>query len=197
MTKNNYKELVIVGIIGAVALVISAALMQTSNKQKQETQGQELAGSLLGQPLPELQLRDKSGEAYPLQAMKGKNLVLFFNEGIMCYPACWNQIAAFGTDARFNSPDTAAFSVVIDSAKDWETAQQKMPDLAKATILFDQNAQASRQLGLLSAHSSMHAGSMPGHTYLLVDKQGLVREVFDDANMGVNNDLLMDKISKF
>lgn len=197
MTKNNYTKLIVAGLIGVAAVVVGAALMQTESRQKEQTKSGELAAGLIGQPLPAMQLTDKIGKPYALENLKGKNAVLFFNEGIMCYPACWNQIAAFGTDPRFNSPDTVAMSVVIDSPKDWEKAGEKMPDIAKATILFDQNAQASRQLGLLSAHSSMHAGSMPGHTYLLLDKQGVVREVFDDANMGVNNNLLMDKISEF
>ena len=88
-----------------------------------------------------------------------------------------------------------ALSVVIDSPQDWEQARSKMPDLAKATILFDSGARASKQYGLLSAHSSMHAGSMPGHTYIVIDKQGIVRDVYDDANMAVNNDILSKKIA--
>jgi len=115
----------------------------------------------------------------------------------MCYPACWNQITSFAVDPRFNGSDTVAISVVVDSPQDWQQAITKMPELAKATTLFDKNANTSRTLGLLSAGSSMHAGQLPGHSYVLVDTLGIVREVFDDPNMGINNDKIMEKISKF
>ena len=106
-------------------------------------------------------------------------------------------MAAFGTDVRFNNQDTAALSVVIDQPQDWERAKEKMPDIAKASILFDRGAQVSRRFGFLSLNSSMHAGILPGHTYLLIDKQGIVRDVYDDANMGVNNDKLINMMKTY
>lgn len=152
--------------------------------------------TLVDKPLPDIQLTDKDGKAYTLADFKGKYTVLFFNEGLMCYPACWNQMASFGSDQRFNSGDIQAVSVVTDSAKDWQTAIAKMPELAKATTLFDTGVNASRQLGMLTANSSMHRGSLPGHTYIVVDKNGIVRYVFDDPNMAVANDILFNKIQE-
>jgi len=152
---------------------------------------------LLDKPLPAIKLFDKDGKEVSMENFKGKNIVLFFSEGLMCYPACWNQIAAFGEDARFNTADTVALSVVADSSKDWEKAIAKMPKLASASTLFDAGAAVSRQLGLLSSGSSMHKGSLPGHTYIVLDRQGIVRYVFDDQNMALNNDLLLEKIAKF
>ncbi len=156
----------------------------------------EQLNSLVGNPMPDIQLSDKDGKIYTAADFKGKNTVLFFNEGLMCYPACWNQIASFGSDERFNSAQIQAISVVVDSAKDWKTAIAKMPQLAKATTMFDTNASASGRLGLLTTASSMHRGSLPGHTYVLVDKDGLVRYVFDDPNMAIANDMLFNKIQE-
>ena len=103
-------------------------------------------------------------------------------------------MAAFGSDQRFNSEQIQAISVVVDSAKDWQTAIAKMPELAKATTMFDTGAAVSRQLGLLTTVSSMHKGSLPGHTYVVIDKDGIVRYVFDDPNMAIANDMLFTKI---
>ena len=114
----------------------------------------------------------------------------------MCYPACWNQIAAFGSDERMNSDQIQAISVVVDSAKDWQRAIDKMPPLAKANTMFDAGAMASQRLGMLTTASSMHRGSLPGHTYLLIDKEGIVRYVFDDPNMAIANDVLFIKINE-
>ena len=152
--------------------------------------------SLIGKPMPDIQLTDKDGKTYTATDFKGKNTVLFFNEGLMCYPACWNQMASFGSDERFNGDQIQAISVVVDSAKDWQTAIAKMPQLAKATTMFDANANASRQLGILTTASSMHRGSLPGHTYVVIDKDGVVRYVFDDPNMAIANDMLFAKIGE-
>ena len=94
-------------------------------------------GALLNKPAPDFSLQDKSGNTYTLASLKGKKVVLFFNEGIMCYPACWNQILALSTDPRLNDTDTVSLSVVIDSKEQWDSAIGKMPELSKAKIVFD------------------------------------------------------------
>lgn len=152
--------------------------------------------SLVGKPLPDIQLADKDGKTYTTSDFKGKTTVLFFNEGLMCYPACWNQMVAFGTDPRFNSVDISAVSIVVDSPEDWQQAITKMPDLEKTTTLFDARALVSQKLGMLTTASSMHRGSLPGHTYVVVDKEGVVRYVFDDPNMAPGNDMLFAKIGE-
>ena len=152
--------------------------------------------ALVGKPMPDIELKDKDGKTYTAADFKGKNTVLFFNEGLMCYPACWNQIAAFGSDERFNSDQIQAISVVVDSANDWQRAIAKMPQLAKANTMFDAGASASGRLGMLTTASSMHRGSLPGHTYVVIDKEGIVRYVFDDPNMAMANDMLFGKIGE-
>lgn len=152
--------------------------------------------SLVGKKAPDFTLTSYDGKTYTLSSLKGKNVVLFFNEGLMCYPACWNQIASFGTDSRFNNSDTIALNIVEDNKNDWASAIGKMPDLAKATILFDNNT-VSQTYGTLNLPSSMHRGQLPGHTYIIVDKQGIVRYVLDDPNMALGNDNLINQISKF
>lgn len=194
---NNTKTFLITSLAAVAIAIVGVALMNGNKTSEQKQEAVVANNGLIGKPLPDTQLMDKDGMAYSLESLRGKNIVLFFNEGLMCYPSCWNQMASFGNDARFNGADAAAISVVVDSPQDWQRAIAEMPDLAKATTLFDKNANTSRRLGLLSAGSSMHAGQLPGHTYILIDKQGVVREVFDDANMSVNNDLIFDKINKF
>jgi len=158
--------------------------------------GAEL-NALIGKPLPDIQLTDMDGKTYTNESLKGKNTVLFFNEGLMCYPACWNQIAGFGGDSRFNTDDIQAFSIVVDSSNDWKRAIAKMPELAKAKTLFDVGANVSGKLGVLTLPSSMHTGSLPGHTYIVLDKAGIVRYVKDDPNMAIANNLLISQIEGF
>ncbi len=153
--------------------------------------------SLVGKKAPDFNLISYDGKSYSLESLKGKNVVLFFSEGLMCYPACWNQIAAFGTDGRFNSGNTIALTIVNDNRNDWQNAMQQMPNLAKATILFDTDRTVSKTYGVLNLPSSMHRGQFPGHSYVIIDKNGIVGYVLDDPNMAIGNDNLITQISKF
>lgn len=219
MSKNNNNEKLSVTsiiIVSVVVLGLGYFLFKSSPDNSQAKQNvanntnanvdsmhgggaaanSDALNSLVGKPMPDIQLADKDGKLYTTADFKGKNTVLFFNEGLMCYPACWNQIASFGSDERFNSDQIQAISVVVDSANDWKTAIAKMPQLAKATTMFDANANASKQLGMVTTASSMHRGSLPGHTYVVIDKEGIVRYVFDDPNMAIANDMLFTKIGE-
>ena len=151
---------------------------------------------LVNKPVSDFSLMDRDGNVYSPANLRGKNVVLFFNEGLMCYPACWNQIVSLSKDNRFKNDDTVVLSVVVDSKEDWQKAINKMPELAQATVVFDAGAAVAKQFGVLTTPSSMHVGSLPGHTYVLIDKEGNVRYVFDDPQMGIRNDQLVSEIAK-
>ena len=151
---------------------------------------------LVGKPAPAFSLADRDGTLYSLESLRDKNVILFFNEGLMCYPSCWNQIVSLSKDSRFNSEDTVVLSVVVDPPQDWQKAIDKMPELAQATVAFDQGGTVAEQYGMLITASSMHYGQLPGHTYVVIDKGGIVRYVFDDPNMGIRNDQLVAEIAE-
>ena len=151
---------------------------------------------LADKPAPDFSLADKEGKIYSLGELRGKNIILFFNEGLMCYPACWNQIVALAKDERFKNPDTIVLSVVVDPPAEWQKATDKMPELAAATVLFDKNAAISKQFGMLTTASSMHYGSLPGHSFVLIDKEGVIKHIFDDPNMSIHNDQLVAELSR-
>lgn len=160
--------------------------------------GNQLAdiSGLVGKPVPTFSLQDRNGNTYSQDSLKGKNTVIFFNEGLMCYPSCWNQMVSLANDSRFQTADTQVLAVVVDSARDWGQAIAKMPELGKSTVLFDADRVASKAFGMLNVKSSMHPGSYPGHTYLLIDKEGIMRFVYDDPRMALNNDLIAAELQK-
>ena len=152
--------------------------------------------ALIGQTAPDFELYSYNGEKIRLQEQRGKKVVLFFTEGVMCYPSCWNQIAAFGKDEVFKSEDTVVFSIVVDTKNEWKKAIDKMPELGDSTILLDLTKNISKEYGVLSLPSSMHKGQFPGHTYLIVDKDGVIRFIKDDPQMAVRNDELKAELEK-
>ena len=151
---------------------------------------------LVGKTAPDFTLEKYDGTTVTLSSLRGKNIILFFNEGLMCYPACWNQIAAFGNAKEFDPATTVIFNITTDPKRDWTNAVKKMPELAAATVLFDTNRVISSAYGVLTLPSSMHRGQFPGHSYVIVDKNGVVQFVRDDVQMAVRNKELAEEVKK-
>lgn len=193
MNKNNNNFFIIIAVIIAAAIGL---MIYSGGKNKTSTPAAAPLNGLVNKPAPNFALADKDGKIYSLNELRGKNIILFFNEGLMCYPACWNQIVALAKDERFKNTDTVVLSVVVDSPEEWQKAIAQMPELAQATVVFDKDATVSKKLGMLKTTSSMHYGLFPGHTYVLIDKEGIVRYVFDDPNMGIHNDQLIAELEK-
>ena len=186
-------------VIGVIVVAFIAFVTFGSHKTPNSAAIQSSSGNfatLVGKPAPEFSLQGLDGKMYSLSEWRGKKVVLFFNEGIMCYPACWNQMAALGTDKGLNSDQVVTASIVPDSADEWTDATRRMPELSKGTILLDTNTTISSKYGLLSLPSSMHKGMKPGHTYVVIDQNGIVRYTKDDPNMGINDKTLTAEINK-
>jgi len=153
--------------------------------------------SLLNNPAPDFNLESFSGERVSLSDLNGKNVVIFFSEGAMCYPGCWAQIDAFVDDAKkFAGKNTEVYTIVVDPKKDWQSAVDQDKKMANANVLLDIGGKVSSAYGMLTVESSMHRGQFPGHTYVVIDKEGVIRYELDDPNMGINNSQLLAQISK-
>ena len=150
----------------------------------------------VGKRAPDFELESINGTTIKLSDYLGKNVVLFFNEGSMCYPACWDQMAKLGEDSRFDTENIVAFSIVTDPRSQWLDIVSKSTNLAKAKIIFDTSRSMSKAYNVLNLNSSMHPGSLPGHTYFIVDKEGIIRFTMDDPNMALANDKLIKAIEE-
>ena len=151
---------------------------------------------LIGKELPNFVLHDAAGAEHSPESLKGQKAVLFFNEGLMCYPSCWEQMVAFARDTRLEKAGVMVLSIVPESSSAWQSAVKKMPELRGAPTLFDGDRSVSAKFGMLNADSSMHPGELPGHTYVIIDEEGIVRFVLDDPSMRINNDRIIAELNK-
>lgn len=194
------KLIIIIGALATVAMLVVAVFLLSGNSGQNSSTNQSVGtatlNSLVGKPAPDFILESFDGKKITLSSFKGKNVILFFSEGLMCYPACWNQIAAFARDSEFSSKNTQVLTVINDSKNDWKQAIDKMPELAPATVLFDTDKKVSITYNTLTLPSSMHKGQLPGHTYVVIDKEGIVRFVKDDPQMAIRNQEIMTEINK-
>jgi len=214
LSSNQKTTVVVVGMI-LTAVVIGMAINRPnagSNQSNNSNNSQVLSqnsdpmhkpvavdsavfNNLQGKPAPDFSLEAYDGKEYKLSDLKGKNVLLFFNEGLMCYPACWNQIAAFGKDKELANI-AVVLNITADPKNQWVQAINKMPELSSATTLFDTDRSVSKAYGVLKLESSMHRGQFPGHTYVLIDKEGVIRFTKDDVQMAVRNKELLAEINK-
>ena len=151
--------------------------------------------SAIGQPAPNFDLLNQNGARTKLSDYIGKTVIIFFNEGEMCYPACWNQIAAL-SDSRLNTDDVVTLSIVTDTKSQWDRIISAQPNLQDVTILFDTNRAVSGAYDVLNLKSSMHKGSYPGHTYFIIDPEGKISYTLDDPNMAINNDMIAARLGE-
>lgn len=201
------KQIIILGSILTVTMLVGAVFLLSGSSSQNSSTNQATNTSLndlVGKAAPDFTLESyngdeqvpSSGSKTTLSSLKGKNVVLFFSEGLMCYPACWDQIAAFGKDNEFTNKNTVVLTIVNDPKNEWKGAIEKMPELAQATVLLDTDKKVSITYNMLSLPSSMHKGQLPGHTYVVIDKEGVVRYVKDDVQMAVRNQELITEIDK-
>lgn len=190
--------------IGTSVVVISGVILFIGGKEPSKIDGTVSSGlkekvyfkEAVGKKAPDFELESIDGRTVKLSDYLGKNVVLFFNEGSMCYPACWDQVAELGNDSRFDTESVIAFSIVVDSKSQWLDIVNKSPNMAKAKILFDTSRFVSKAYDVLYLDSPMHPGSFPGHTYFIIDKEGTIRFALDDPSMALANDKLIEEIEK-
>ena len=153
--------------------------------------------SLLGQPAPEFSIESYNGEKVTLSSLKGRNVVLFFSEGAMCYPGCWDQVSAFAEDVKdFADKNAVIYTVIVDPRQDWKEAVDDESKMAGANVLLDTDKKTSLSYGALTLPSSMHRGQFPGHTYMIINTEGIVVYENDDEEMGIRNKELLLELGK-
>lgn len=183
-----------VGQLVAVGLVIGLVVRQGAKNELAGTSFDQGRFTLLKEAVqaPNFTLADIDGNSVTLRSLLGKNVVLFFAEGLTCYP-CLEQMVALSTDQRLNSSETATFSVVSDSPEDWRKALEYLSFLPGVKALFDEERKVFQVYAALNLSPAMQRGHHP-HTFFLIGKDGVIRYVFDDSYMGIRNDMLVTEI---
>jgi peroxiredoxin len=118
---------------------------------------------------PAFTLPDTSGGQVSLSQYRGKNVVLYFSEGAGCQ-SCLVQMGEIERHARaFAARDVVVLPIVMN------TRDQITHDMAvngvRTPFLLDDGT-VSEEYGTLGR--GMHPG-LPGHSFVLIDKQGRQR----------------------
>ncbi|HEX7659173.1 MAG TPA: peroxiredoxin family protein [Pseudonocardiaceae bacterium] len=124
----------------------------------------------VGHPAPAFSLTNTDGRTVSLAGYRGRTVVLYFNEGVGC-DVCFYQTAEFEKHAAdLTKAGVTILPIVMNPAN------QVRPELTRFGLhtpyLIDGTGSVSKAYGVLG--KGMHA-DMPGHGFVLVDKNGVER----------------------
>ncbi|MGH2372572.1 MAG: peroxiredoxin family protein [bacterium] len=177
---------------GAIALVVVigvAGLVYVARADRAAKSRFEVSA---GDSAPEFTLPAVNGGMVSLAQIRQRTQVLlFFNEGIMCQP-CWDQLNAIQRDyAQFRELGIEVVGITVDPVD--QLALKGQQEGITLPVLADEGARVSRMYDTLR-FGSMHPGERPGHTFILVGRDGLVRWRRDFREMYVPNEPLLQSL---
>lgn len=124
-----------------------------------------------GEKAPPVRLQTTSGETFDLRSLRGKRVLLYFQEGLMCQP-CWDQIVAIERELpKFKA--LAIGPIVSITGDPLNLMEQKVADEGiRSPVLSDSGYPVSDAYG--ARGFGMMGGQMAGHSFILVGKDGRI-----------------------
>lgn len=175
-------EVYFIVAVTAIAIIVIAAIAYFSGDRLATAEIQTTGELKIGDSAPAFALPATTGEELSLASYEGKPVVLYFNEGVACQP-CWQQIVSLEKDTGFTSLDVPLVTISPSALSQWGTIIRS--SRISSPILADTDNSISGSYGVLSMKSSMHGGSSPGHTFLLLDSQHKVVWIGDYPQMNM------------
>src|SRR5712692_6653284 len=170
---------VLVAIIVGAAVIALAVIFFVFN-QAGSSAGTGQAGQYafqVGSPgpgatAPEIKLPATDRSTFDLAAMRGKTVLLYFQEGLTCQP-CWDQLK----DIQSNIDQFHALGIdqIVSITTDpLNTLQQKVADEGfSIPVLSDPGLTVSRTY--TANGYGMMGASRDGHTFIVVGPDGLIK----------------------
>lgn len=174
-----------------IVIVAFAAIGYVALTPREQTSKTVTAGMVA----PDFSLPDTTGSTFRLSDYRGKShVLLFFSEGLGCQP-CLSQMRDLDElNGQFRDLNVLLVSVTGDPLSlltDW--ARASGPRYGR--VLSDSNLAVSKMYDMLGADVSMMPGTAPGHTFILVNRAGMIvwRHDYGPGNMYVpNNEIIMN-----
>ncbi len=168
----------IVGLgLAITLLLVSSSSKSTSNKNGQsKSQSKSQYPFVVGTPgpgdaAPNIDLPATSGGRFNLKDARGKTVLLYFQEGVMCQP-CWDQIKDMEMNwGKFKSIGIdEVVSITVDPL---DALKRKTKDEGLSTILLSDKG-ASLGSSYTANKYTMMGDRYYGHTFILVNPEGQI-----------------------
>ncbi len=174
-------------IIVIILIVVGGiVLIDRGSKNSSET------GSKIDAAAPDFAAGDFNGKIISKSDYQGKNILLYFNEGVGC-PPCWQQVVSLQAEKdKFSSLNTEVLTVVVDPAATIKSTIETYK--ITSPVLIDDNKKVSTDYEVLNMNSSMHMGQKPGHTFVLIGSDNKIKWVGDYPEMNASTNEILEKV---
>lgn len=125
-----------------------------------------------------IRLPSTDGTEFDLASLRGKTVLLYFQEGVMCQP-CWDQLKEIERDwSKFEALGVEA--VVSITSDPMDASKQKVADEGLTTaVLSDYDPMFRPEDSVQEAYQTNRFGMMgrmhSGHTFIVVGPDGKIR----------------------
>ena len=177
-TPRSSRTVIVAAAAIVAALVVLFVIYNNASNQNgangTTAKGSYAVGSPgIGKAAPDFTLQSATGSPVKLADYRGKNVLLYFQEGLTCQP-CWDQI----TDLEKSSGavKAAGIDAVVSITSDpANLLAQKVKDqgIASTPVLSDPDLAVSRKYSTNSY--GMMGDSRDGHSFILVGPDGQIR----------------------
>lgn len=166
-------------VLGTAAAVTAVAVLFGVYTVSRRNDGPAAAGRVAydvgspsSGPAPALALPTTDGGTFNLAAYRGRSVLLYFQEGLMCQ-ACWTQLKDLEA-AQVQLRGLGVDQLLTVTTDPVELLARKVRDDGYSTpVASDASTAVSKQYGTLGI--GMMGGSMNGHSFLLVGPDGSIR----------------------
>jgi peroxiredoxin len=171
----------VVAIVATAAVtVVAVVVTMLLTSRPQSSEASRLA--------PTFTLTNTEGKSVSLQQYRGKNVVLYFNEGAGCQ-SCLVQMAEIEKQSSsFKQLGVTVLPIVMNSRD--QIIQDMRLNRVSTPFLLDDGS-VSKAYGTLG--KGMHAG-LPGHSFVLIDRSGQQRWYGEYPSMWLSPDALLGHV---
>lgn len=126
-----------------------------------------------GERAPEFKLTTTGGDEFDLSALRGKRVLLYFQEGIGCQP-CWDQLT--DVEPRFGEFKALGVDEIATITTDPpDLLAQKVADEGITTpVMTDLNLTVSDAYSTPDYRMAGMSESFNGHSFVLVNEDGMI-----------------------
>lgn len=184
--KRNRGNLLFAALIAAIVVGVVAAAVSVGGSKK------AAAGLAIGSKAPAFVSENVlTGRQLSSGDLKGKKVLYFFNEGVMCQ-ACLVQIQSLEKHAEHLAQKGINLVSITNDGP--ATLRQAGRDYHITTpLLADPTLQMTKAFGALGG--GMHSNTAD-HTFILVDAKGIVRFDKDYPSMWIDPNKLLSDLPK-